>query len=81
MMTEWMPRGQTVNRKYYKSVLTKIKEREKKKSLELWKNYSWILHQDNTPTHDVMKHFASDKCISVIEHPPYSPNLALCNFY
>jgi len=43
----------------------------------------WILHQDNTPAHNVLfvKQFLANKNITVLEHPPYSPDLAPCDFY
>jgi len=47
--TERVPRGQAVNRYYYPQVLTTFRERVRRKRRELWKNDSWILHQDNAP--------------------------------
>jgi hypothetical protein len=37
IMTEWVPEGQTGNQKYYLEVLTKLRERVRKKRPELWK--------------------------------------------
>jgi hypothetical protein len=66
------PEGQTVNQKYYLEVLTKLRERVRKKRPELWKNTSWILHQDNLPAHNALavKQFLADKCIPVFDPPP-----------
>ena len=38
--------------------------------------------QDNAPAHNALslKQFLANKNITVLEHPPYSPDLALCNF-
>jgi hypothetical protein len=47
VMTEWVPRGQTVNQQYYFEVLTKLRERVRSKRPELWRN-GWILHQPTT---------------------------------
>ena len=49
----------------------------------MWKNDSWILHQDNAPAHNALsvKQFLTDKRIPVLEHAPYSPDLAWCDFY
>jgi len=38
IMTEWVPRGQTVNPHYYLQVPTTLRERA------LWQNDSWMLH-------------------------------------
>jgi hypothetical protein len=72
VMIEWVPEGQTVNQKYYLEVLTKLRERMRKKWPELWKKKSWILHQDNAPAHNALavKQFLADKCIPVLEPPP-----------
>ena len=83
VMIEWVPQGQTVNQKYYIEVLTKLRERMRKKRPDLWNNHSWILHQDNAPAHNALsvKQFLAEKRITVLEHPPYSPDLAPCDFY
>jgi transposase len=40
-------------------------------------------HQDNAPPHNALsvKQFLANKNITVLEHPPYSPDLLPCNFY
>jgi transposase len=55
----------------------------RKKRPELWKKKSWILHQDNAPVDSTLavKQLLADNCIPVLERPPYSPDLASCNFY
>jgi transposase len=77
VMTEWVPSGQTVNQQYYLEVLTKLLERVRRKRPELWRN-GWILHQDNALS---MKQFLANHNITVLEHAPYSPDLAPCDFY
>jgi len=44
IMTERVPRGQTVNRHYFIQVLTRLRQRVRP---ELWENDSWILQQDS----------------------------------
>jgi hypothetical protein len=82
VMAEWVPSGQTVNQHYYIEVLTKLRERVRRKRPELWQN-GWILHQDNAPAHNALsvKQCLANKNITVIEHPPYSKDLAPCEFY
>jgi len=81
VMAEWVPSGQTVNQQYYIKVLTKLHECVRRKRPELWRN-RWILHQDNAPAHNALsvKQFLANKNITVLEHPPYSPDLAPCDF-
>ena len=83
VMTEWVPEGQTVNQTYYLSVLATLRERVRKKRPELWKNNSWILHQDNAPAHNALSvtRYLADKRTPVLQHAPYSPDLAPCDFF
>jgi len=77
VMAEWVPSGQTVNQQYYIEVLTKLRERVRRKRPELWRN-GWILCQDNVPAHNALsvKQFLTNKNITVLDYPPYSPDLA-----
>ncbi|VVC36390.1 Transposase, type 1 [Cinara cedri] len=79
VMTEWVPEGQTVNQHYYLTVLATLRERVRKKRPMLWKNKSWILHQNNAPAHNALslKRYLAAKGTPVLEHAPYSP----CDFY
>jgi hypothetical protein len=43
-----------LNQKSHLEVLTKLQEQVRKKRLELWKQKSWILHQDNAPAHTTL---------------------------
>jgi len=42
-----------------------------------------VLHHDNTPAHTALSilEFLAKKNIPVLPHPPYSPDLAPCDFY
>jgi hypothetical protein len=74
---DWVPEGQTVNQFYYKNVLRTLCERVRQRRPDMWKNASWILHHDNTPAHNAV----AKNNIPVMEHPPYSPDLAPCDFF
>jgi hypothetical protein len=41
------------------------------------------LHKDNAPAHNALsvKQFLANKNITGLKHPPYSPDLAPCDFY
>jgi len=49
----------------------------------MWKNSSWILHHNNAPAHNVLsvKRYLAKNNIPVMEHLPYFPDLALCDFF
>jgi len=48
----------------------------------MWKNGSGVLHQDNVLAHNALsdKTFLTKHKITVLEHPPCSPDLAPCDF-
>ncbi|GFV24023.1 mariner Mos1 transposase [Trichonephila clavipes] len=79
----WVPEGQTINQHYYLEVLGNLRERIRKKRPEMWKEKSWIFHQDNALAHSALsvKRFLTKHRIPVLEHSPYSPDLAPCDFY
>ncbi|GFU82523.1 putative mariner transposase [Trichonephila clavipes] len=49
----------------------------------MWKEKSWIFHQDNALAHYALsvKRFLAKYSIPVLENLPYSPDLAPCEFY
>jgi len=83
ILAEWVPEGQTVNQTYYIELLNKLRERIRKKRPELWSSGDWVLHHDNAPAHTALsvRRFLADKKITVLEHSPYSPDLAPCDFF
>jgi hypothetical protein len=50
---------------------------------QLWREQIWLLHHDNAPSHIAIltNPFLVKNKISVMPHPPYSPDLALCVFF
>jgi hypothetical protein len=54
----------------------------RRKRPELWPD-KWILHQDNACLRDALRvcEFLSKKSITKMDHPPYSPDLATCDFW
>uniref|UniRef100_A0A182HWZ5 Mariner transposase n=1 Tax=Anopheles arabiensis TaxID=7173 RepID=A0A182HWZ5_ANOAR len=48
---EFLPKGQTVNKEYYLSVMRRLRNSIRRKRPDLWKNNSWFLHHDNAPSH------------------------------
>ena len=80
---EFLPQGQTVNRFYYNDVLRRLRESIRKKRPELWEQNSWFLHHDNAPAHASLqiREFRAKNGMSVLPHPPYSPDLAPADFF
>jgi len=80
VLAEFVPRNTTVNSEYYKGLLEHLKDVRRKRP-EKWAN-GFILHHDNALCHTLLLvwQFLSNKNIMVCPHPPYSPDLAPCNF-
>lgn len=83
VLLEWVPQGQTVNSVYYLGVMKRLRERVRRKRPDLWQNQSWVLHHDNAPSHTalIVRQFLAKTSTTVLEHPPYSPDLAPCDFF
>jgi len=79
---EFIAQGQTVNQHCYLGVLTRLRERVLRKRRGLWLG-KWILHHHNAPVHDALRvcEFQAKNSITKVDHPPYSPDLALCDFW
>jgi [histone H3]-lysine36 N-dimethyltransferase SETMAR len=83
ILTHYVPRGVTVNGKYYAGVIrTNLREAIRKKRGHLLQG-GWLLHHDNARPHitaDVQAAVRSCNA-ELLEHPPYSPDLAPCDFW
>jgi histone-lysine N-methyltransferase SETMAR len=82
VMAECVRKGQTVNQQYYIEIVTKLHKRVRRKRQEIWRS-AWILNQDKAKVHNALsiKQCLTNKNITVLGHPPYSPDLAPCKFY
>lgn len=80
---EFLPPGQTVNKEYYLGVMRRLREAIRLKRPELWANNSWFLHHDNAPCHTafVLCDFFAKNSTHIVPQPPYSPDLAPCDFW
>jgi len=80
---EFVPEGQNVNAEFYCKVLRRLKEDIRRKRPELWCAGNWLLHDDNTSSIRALatRDFLTHKGIITLPHPPYSPDLAPCDFF
>jgi len=75
---EFVPPGQTVNAEFYVEVLRRLRENVRRKRPDQWQNNTCLLHHDNAPAHAALltRRFLTDNKMTVVPHPPYSPDLA-----
>ena len=78
---EFVPPGHTVNHAFYKDV----SEWLRKWVQQVRRNIpdDWVLQHHNMPAHTSLSiwEFLEKKNIPVLPQPPYSPDLAPCDFY
>ena len=80
---EFLPQGQTINQHVHKNILRRLMRSVREKRRELWETRSWLLHHDNAPAPNALGiwEFLVKNNIAVLEQPPYSPDLAHCDFF
>jgi histone-lysine N-methyltransferase SETMAR len=79
---EFVPFGQTVTGNYYLEVLKRLMVRIRRIRPEYRDPESWSLLHDNAPSHNslIVRRFLARNQVCVLNHPPYSPDLAPCDF-
>ncbi len=86
---EFLPQGETVETELYCQILSRLKENVRRKRPNLWKyeagtEYRTMrLHHDNASCHTSSKTLGliGESDILMVSHPPYSPDLAPCDFW
>ena len=80
---ECVPRGQTVNKEFYKRIPQCLCHTVHRHCPEKWRSGNWILHHDKAPVHRAVttNEFLAKHNFLLLQHPPYSPDLAPCDFF
>jgi histone-lysine N-methyltransferase SETMAR len=80
---EYAPQGQTITKEYYVQVLTHLRDAVRRKRPQLHAAGDWLLHHDNAPAHasHLVQQFLAKHQIPQVNQPPYSPDLAPCDFF
>ena len=76
-------KGKSITGKYYKDVvLKKLKKYYQKRCPATGFKHVHLLH-DNAPAHTstIVTAFLKKEKVTVLPHPPYSPDLAPCDFF
>ena len=79
---EFVPQGQTVNQEVYICVLRRMSEAIRSRRPDLWTSGQWNLLHDNVRPHTALSvsRFLTKRKVTVLTHPPYSPDLSQCDF-
>ena len=80
---EYASDGQTIKKEFYLEVLRHLRESVCRKRPEKLQNGDWILHHNNAPAHTshLVQQFLAKYSTAQLQQPPYSPDLALCDFF
>ncbi len=80
---EFMSQKTTMIADLYLNILWRLRERICRIQPELWVNNFWLFGQGNAPVHSAFKihDFFAKNQVNVLDHPPYSPDLAPCDFF
>ena len=76
-------RGKRINKEFYLEVLRRLRESVRWKRPEIWRDGDRILHHDNAPAHTshLVQLFLAKHSTAQLQQPPYSPDLAPCDFF
>ena len=79
----WFPTGQKVSKEYSVEVLREFSKRFRQKRSALFKSAQWHFHQDNAPVHlsILVTDYLTKMGIKTVPQPPYSTDLAPCDFW
>ena len=83
ILSHAVPKGQSVNSMYYSKVLRRGLMRALARKRPDGYDGGFILHQDNAPAYasqEVQTTIQIQPEAEVLTHPPYSPDLAPCDF-
>ncbi len=90
VLIDFLPPGESVTADQYLEVLQRLKERIRRKRPELWakdptaadpQQRKFIIHHDNATPHTASNTLAFFLNIPMLPHPPYSPDIAPCDFF
>ncbi len=80
---EFLPEGETVTAEYFISVLRCLRESIRCKRPALWESKQFVLHMDNASSHTAgpTRLFLHKNDFDILQHLPYSPDLAPCDYW
>lgn len=80
---EFLPPGQTVNKIFYRDVMDRLLKRIRRVRPEYADSGKWYLLHDNAPAHasTLVTQYLAQRRVIIINHPPYSPDLAPADFF
>jgi len=80
---EFVPVGETVSAVYYQSVMERLRNGIRRVRPGMCESGDWLILHNNAPSHNatIVKQFLAQRKVTVLDHPPYSPDLAPANYF
>jgi len=80
---EFVPEGETINAVYYKGVMERLLNIFQCVRPGMCESGDWFLLHDNALSHNmtIVKQFLAQWKVTVLDHPPYSPDLAPADYF
>ena len=80
---EFFPESETNNAVYYKGVMERLLNRIRRVRPGMCESGNWFLLHDNAPSHNatIVKQFLAQRKVTVLDHPPCSPDLAPADYF
>ena len=80
---KFVPQGPTVNQEVYITVLRHMREALQRRRPDLWESGQWTLLHNNARPHTALSvsRILTKHNVTVLPHPPYSPDLSPCDFF
>jgi histone-lysine N-methyltransferase SETMAR len=79
---EFIPEGETITAVYYKGVMERLLNRIRRVRRGMCESGDWFHLHDSAPSHNatIVKQILAQRKVSVLDHPPYSPELAPADY-
>jgi histone-lysine N-methyltransferase SETMAR len=82
LLVDFLPRGESVNAAHYCETLDRLREAVRRKRPGLLSTGVILLHDNATPhTAEMTRNWLNQYKWDILEHPPYSPDLAPSDFH
>ena len=80
---EFVPEDESINAVYYKGIMERLLNRIRRVRPGMCESGDWFLLHDNAPFHNatIVKQFLAQRKVTVLHHPPYSPDLAPADYF
>jgi len=80
---DFVPEGETIHAVYYRGVMERLLNKIRPVRPGMCESGDWFLSRHNAPSHNatIAEQFLVRRKMTVLDHPPYSPDLAPADYF